>query len=377
MKKKNKIRRYINVHEFVQKERLPTEYIKRASFLGKDYDHPTNYWCSAQRISHMIEEVLPHLHKIEVPLPSNPLKALNSYVIKTRTKSLIIDTGMNREECMIAMNAGLRELDVDLNKTDFFITHLHADHLGLVSALATDTSTIYFNQPDADIIMQTRNSEYWDAGLKFASMNGFPEKELKEALEKHPGYKYRAKGNLEFTTLRENDTMAVGDYLFRCVETPGHTKGHMCLYEPEEKMLVAGDHILVDITPNISSWNYEDDLLEEYLASLDKVYELDIKLVLPGHRRLFRDCKKRIQELQRHHQRRAEEVLCILEKGAMSSYQVASQMSWDIDSPSWDLFPVSQKWFATGEAISHLKYLDEKGIVRREIRGNDIVFSLK
>ena len=48
----------------------------------------------------------------------------------------------------------------------------------------------------------------------------------------------------------------------------------------------------------------------------------------------------------------------------------------DILYDSWDLFPVSQKWFATGEAISHLKYLDEEGILRKEMERKRIVFSL-
>jgi hypothetical protein len=51
-------------------------------------------------------------------------------------------------------------------------------------------------------------------------------------------------------------------------------------------------------------------------------------------------------------------------------------MSWDILCDSWDLFPVSQKWFATGEAIAHLKYLMEKGIIRAEMRERRRVFSL-
>ena len=324
----------------------------------------------------MTEEVLPNLYKIEVPLPRNPLKALNSYVIITQKRNMIIDTGMNREECMTAMNSALKELDVDLGKTDFFITHMHADHLGLVSALATDTSTIYLNQQDADIVMLALNPEYWYAGLRFASLNGFPEKELKEALEKHPGYRYSAKGNMKFTAPTEGHVMTVGDYRFEYVETPGHTKGHTCLYEPERKILVAGDHILLDITPNISLWNYEHNLLKEYLTSLDKVYKLDVRLVLPGHRRIFADSRKRIQELKKHHQTRTEEVLSILEKGPLNAYQIASQMSWDIDCDSWELFPVSQKWFATGEAIAHLKYLEEKGNIRRETHGDRTEFSL-
>jgi hypothetical protein len=48
-------------------------------------------------------------------------------------------------------------------------------------------------------------------------------------------------------------------------------------------------------------------------------------------------------------------------------------MNWDILCDSWDLFPVSQKWFATGEAIAHLKYLKEKGIIKMTANdsGND------
>ncbi|MBW2149949.1 MAG: MBL fold metallo-hydrolase, partial [Deltaproteobacteria bacterium] len=168
----------------------------------------------------------------------------------------------------------------------------------------------------------------------------------------------------------------IGDYVFTCVETPGHTRGHMCLYAPGKRIFISGDHILHDITPNIQLWSNKENPLNEYMASLDKVYGLDIELVLPGHRVIFRNCKKRIQELKKHHQHRADEVLSLLENGGQNAYQVASRMSWDITYSSWDLFPVAQKWFATGEAIAHLKYLEEKGMVQREMRDHTIVFSL-
>ncbi len=44
----------------------------------------------------MIEDISPGLYKIELPLPKNPLKSINSYVIKGKDRNLIIDTGMNR-----------------------------------------------------------------------------------------------------------------------------------------------------------------------------------------------------------------------------------------------------------------------------------------
>ncbi len=322
----------------------------------------------------MIEEVLPNIYRLEIPLPRNPLKAVNSYVIKDSNRNLIVDTGLNRKECREVMDQGLAELGIGLEETDFFITHLHADHFALVSSLATERSQVFFNRPDAEAHAR---GNVWDKMGEYASVHGFPHKELEAALHMHPGYKYGSRLDLSLTILGQGDIIHVGPYSLTCVETPGHTRGHMCLYEPNRKVLFSGDHILGDITPNIQSWSDDVHPLREYLLSLDKVYEMDVALVLPGHRRIFRDCRKRIQELKEHHQRRAQETLSILEGGPRTAYEVASQMTWDIDLRSWHLFPPSQKWFATGETIAHLKYVEEQGWVHKEMIGARLVYSRK
>ena len=99
----------------------------------------------------MIEQIQDQLWRIEVPLPGNPLKSINSYVIKSPSRNLIIDTGLDRQECLDAILAGLDEVGVDLEQTDFFITHMHADHSALVPKLAGDASKVYFNRPDAEV----------------------------------------------------------------------------------------------------------------------------------------------------------------------------------------------------------------------------------
>jgi glyoxylase-like metal-dependent hydrolase (beta-lactamase superfamily II) len=152
--------------------------------------------------------------------------------------------------------------------------------------------------------------------------------------------------------------------------------GHTCLHEPGKKILVAGDHILIDITPNIQCWSDAQNPLQDYLASLDKVNELDIAMVLPGHRRLIRDHKTRIAELKEHHERRLREVLSILGADPRTAYEVASRMTWDLDCDSWEEFPRAQKWFATGEAIAHLRYLERKGLVLRKDDGRMTRFTL-
>jgi len=274
---------------------------------------------------------------------------------------------------MTALGSGLKECSVDLSQADFFITHMHADHSGLVSTLAGEGARIYFGWADAEIIRST-TPEHWEEQLNFARKCGFPGEELENAIRSHPGRRYSPNTSLNLCVSKDGDMISIGDYLFECIETPGHTEGHICLYEPSKKIFICGDHILVDITPNITLSSEERNPLKEYLISLDKVYDLDVELVLPGHRSIFRNQKERIRELKQHHQTRLEEVISILEKGRQNAFQVASQMTWDIDYRSWDLFPPAQKWFAFGEAMAHLKYLEEEGKVERQIEGQGLVF---
>jgi len=322
----------------------------------------------------MIEEISYDLYRVEIPLPGNPLKSINSYFLKSPERNLIIDTGMNRKACREVMQAALEKLEMDLAKTDFFITHLHADHFGLVGTLATETSKVYFNRPDAEIALTI---DVWDTMIEGARIHGFPEEILEAAKENHPGRKYGVDRNLPLTLLEDGDTIEIGGYSLRCVQTPGHTRGHMCLYDAEKKFFFSGDHILIDITPNIQLWTEDENPLEDYLNSLDRVSGLEVKLVLPGHRSMVGDCRKRIQELKDHHRQRADEALSILEKGAASAHNVASQMTWDIDCPTWEDFPVMQRWFATGETIAHLKYLEERDEINSDSRNGKITFSLK
>jgi glyoxylase-like metal-dependent hydrolase (beta-lactamase superfamily II) len=304
--------------------------------------------------------VLPDVFKIEVPLPGNPLKAVNSYVIKSGTRNLIVDTGMNRVECKEALQAGLDELAIDLTVTDLFITHMHADHSGLISQFATATSRVFCSQTDGDII---NSHSGWQPMLEYAVLNGFPADE--DPIAHHPGFKYGNAKTIDFNIVKDGDVIEVGGFSLRGVSTPGHTPGHMCLYETGRKFLLSGDHILSKITPNISLWSYDEDPLHEFLDSLDRVYAMDIALVLPAHRRLIPDHRARIEQLRHHHWNRADAIHAILkQEHPLNAYIIASRMNWDLSYEYWDQFPLPQKWFAMGEVLAHLKYLEQMGLVR-------------
>ncbi len=312
----------------------------------------------------MIETLAENIFCIKLPLPNTPLKSLNTTVIKGREKNLIIDTGLNHDDCYQAITKGLNELAIDLNITDFLVTHFHADHIGLLPRLLTKSSRFYFNRPEAKIL-QTWDG--WDKMLNLANMNGFPDEQLRLALESHPGYKYGADWLPEIHIIDDGDIIIAGEYQLQCISTPGHTLGHICLYEPENKLFISGDHILGDISPNILGWEDNSIALADYLQNLDKVYSYDVSLVVPGHRRVFSDFRGRINELKAHHKERLEEVQHIVQQGDCDAYKTARLMQWDIRAKSWDDFPVAQKWFATGEALAHLQYLEQNNLIKREL----------
>lgn len=318
----------------------------------------------------MNHEITPGLYRIEVPLVGNPLKSVNSYLVRQGERPLIIDTALSRPDCREFLLGELTALGVDPAKADFFLTHRHGDHRGLVSFIAGASSKVYIGRGEIDFI---KTHGYGERRIPDEAVrNGFPRDEIERTFRNPQGRPDTVAPSLNYQPLGDGDTLSAGDFSFRCLETPGHSPGHLCLYEPGKKLLISGDHLLPEISPNVSAWFNEGSPLNDYLASLQKILPLDVKLVLPGHRKPFRRFKGRIRELIGHHRERTREALKILANGgAQNAYQVASKMKWDLDYPSWEDFPVVQRWFATGEAMAHLRFLEREGKVRRKLDGED------
>ncbi len=321
----------------------------------------------------MIEEMLPGVLRLEVPLPRSPLKATNSYVVIDRERPLVIDTAFNRPECRDAFVSLLGEVGIDLDTVDYFVTHLHADHLGLAVSLARNGTTIYFNEPDMPLARPS--DEYWEWMGHVYETHGMPLSDSHIAMDRHPGRIYGPERDFPYTVVYDGDVLERGGYRLRCFQTRGHTPGHMCLLLEDLNVLFCGDHILGDITPNITMWTDVENPLGDYLQSLDATDRLNVDRALTGHRSMVADCGGRISELKRHHAVRCEEVLRALADGEKDAAQVTPLISWDLRYETWDDVHPVQKLFATGETIAHLQYLETQGSITSREVGGRVLFS--
>ena len=328
----------------------------------------------------IVQEIMPSLYQIQVPLPPGPLKVLNSYVIIGAERNLLIDAGMNFPASIEAFERAFAELKLDVTKTDFLATHMHSDHSGLIAYLKSPASRVFASKEDGDRIWAIENTPDEDFGKRAvgARLTGMPEEQIQDSFRNHPGFRYRGAGIGIIETLEEGDELTYGPYRFQIVSTPGHTSGHICLWEKEKGFLIAGDHVLGNISPNISLMGGEGNPLAEFLSSLEKIKKLNLQRILPGHRQVIEDPNGRIDELIEHYHIRLNELeKLVAEKPGQSAYELAPLLTWRIRSRSWEDFPIAQKWFANAEANAHLRYLEREGRIQSELINGVFRFSVK
>ena len=312
----------------------------------------------------MAEEIARQLYRLDVPLPGNPLKNLNSYLL-TGERNLLIDTGFRLDACREALLAQLDALGVELEKTDLFLTHLHTDHTGLAAELRRPSCRVYIGEVDGPLLTAARNGGHWDQLFEEYMRAGFQREELEEIWGENPAKVLGPAPLGDLTLLKDGDELFYGGRRLRVIFTPGHTPGHVCLYAPEDRIFFCGDHVLFHITPNITRWAAMEDALGTYLESLEKIRNLPVGLLCPAHRQVEGTLAARCGQLERHHMDRIEDAFqAVCRHPGETAYAVTGLMRWEIRCRSWADFPPTQKWFAVGEALAHLDYLERRGRVR-------------
>ena len=315
----------------------------------------------------MVRKINDNFYVIKVALPKSPLRDLNSYVIKTPERNLLIDTCFDTRECLECLETGIHELDLDMNRTDILTTHAHADHYGLINKITRPGCAAYVGEADKTLVEVALSGRHnWKTVYEVFRQEGLPD-EITPAI-RMPILTEDADPvrPVALTPLEDGDYLHVGPVELRCIHVPGHSPGQICLYDERDKIMILGDHVLFDITPNIAPWGSLTNALKSFLDSLKKISAYEVDTPLPAHREVSCTMAERIQQLQDHHERRLEEVERIVrEHPGINGYETAKIMDWKIKARSWEEFPTPQKWFATGEAMAHLYYLQQDNIIQR------------
>lgn len=316
-------------------------------------------------------ELRPRMYRLSIPLPNNPLKALNSYIFLEEDRTLIIDVGFNHPLCADTLNAALKKLGRNWESVEILLTHSHSDHTGCLDRIYREGMTIYANMHSFQEVSNLVNMESREFGPLLDKLTGTcslvhatsTDDEAREQL-----MRFRVSSELlplrrreSFTYLRQGDVFEVAGYTFEIIATPGHDSWHICLYEPTEHFLIAGDAVLERISPVIMSWMLPHNALDEFLESLRKLDAYEVDVVYAGHGRPFSNYHERIAELIVHHEERLKEIYGLVRTGHSDLIDITSRCQWKY--PNWYDWEMNQKYFSLGEVNAHLIYLVHKGLV--------------
>jgi glyoxylase-like metal-dependent hydrolase (beta-lactamase superfamily II) len=304
-------------------------------------------------------EVLPGVHLIELPLPFS-LGRINVYLVRLAAGYLLVDCGMDTEACFQALargveSAGARWEDI----REILLTHVHPDHMGLGPRLLKLTGArLSMHARDAEYLEELAQPERYHAwAAEVLRKAGVPAELIAQigasAYDIHRNFQRIETDRL--LTGGETISTAVGE--LEVLWTPGHSPGHVCLYDRERRVLFAGDQMLELISPNIG-WHPGRDPLGEYLTSLEDLARLEISLILPAHGAPFSGHREWIRKTIEHHAERCARIVALLDGTPKSAAELVDRL-WDRP-----LQPFHYR-FAVFEVLAHLEYLERREKVAR------------
>ncbi len=327
-----------------------------------------------------MSEIIPGIHRLKLPMPRPGiyLGYINTYLVRGSNGYLLVDTGWNTEEAFIVLEKQLVEIGVDIGEiSQIVVTHLHPDHYGLVDRLKQSCpAKFYLHHLEKDLMDSRYAAEPF---LRWLQINGVPEAEATR-LQQTTGEMTRRSGAVTppDVTLNGDETIATGFFTFKVLWSPGHSPGQICLYEPERKLLLSGDHILPTITPNIGLHpQSRPNPLGDFIKSLNEIKQLDVDLVLPAHENPFTGLSTRIDNIIQHHEQRKSDIMTALKSKPKSAYQVATEIPWLTDEVNGgtnyrSLAPLDQR-LAMVEALAHLELLRIEGKIDKASQ-NGIIY---
>ena len=308
-------------------------------------------------------QVAEGVYQFKVPMRHNPLGYTYSYFLKE--SMTLIDAGIPGWEAFTALEKQLSEEGKRVKDLErIIVTHMHNDHVGLIDNIRERVDVKVLTHRIADERQREQIKIYKDMYNKVSEelelLGGGSFQQLLSRFE-HTFREDPEPLRID-QLLNDGETITLPGARLKVIWTPGHAAEHICLHDAERRILFSGDHVLPKITSHVSMHTWENrDPLGDYLSSLQKVRDLPVDLILPGHEMSFTNLPNRVDQLFKHHEARLDEVKEALRGGKSTVFEVAGGIHWD--SRPWMIMDFWTKRMAATETYAHLVYLRNKGVV--------------
>lgn len=276
----------------------------------------------------------------------------------------LVDAGPDTGEALAALEAGLAAHGHTLaDLRHLIITHAHPDHYGLAARLAALSGARVYCHPlsrgviTADPADLTQRRAWYGEWLHQAGLPHPLQAQLLGLFRTLRDQQGVPAGCL--VEINDGDRLLVGDREWQVWHTPGHAQGHLCLYHRPSGTLLAGDHLLRDITPNPSvepPWPGSSERprsLLQYFQSLERLAALEITTVWPGHGEPIYHYRTHTEGVTGFHRQRADEIAALLAGEPQTVYQLTRRFFPGLQQ--FDLF------LGLAEVVAHLDLLEAAG----------------
>ncbi len=289
------------------------------------------------------------------------------YLIDRKPRTLI-DCGPNTRRAREALERGLADLGFSYRDIErVVITHAHADHFGQAARVLEESGASLVLHPLEWPKVQS-GYRFFGERLEVFRLAGMPKGHIQmlSAADSIERRHILPLDEARPSFASDGDDLPFADGNMVLMHMPGHSPGHLCVYDPAERLYFSGDHLLRDITPNPlieakEGSGEHEHTLKQYLATLDRLYDLEIDLVLPAHGPFIEDHRVVIDLAREHHRQRAMLISRLLDGREMTVYELVREVFEDLHP--------TNLFLAVSEVLAHLDTLCDEG--RVEVREKD------
>jgi glyoxylase-like metal-dependent hydrolase (beta-lactamase superfamily II) len=200
-----------------------------------------------------------------------PPWTVNAGFIVGKDQTLVIDTGAN--SAAAASIYGYASLAGSGNDLLVLNTERHFDHIG---------GNDYFRERGTDIyghVSIQRTDEEFRAEI--SDFNGEISNAARRSRHESDVFYHGTRLANPNCAVSEDSRMDLGDCEIEILLTPGHTPSNISVYVPSDEVLFCGDCLVNGYLPNLDAGSVDDWLI--WLNSLDRIAELQPRIVVPGH----------------------------------------------------------------------------------------------